>query len=298
MDLRAVARRHWWTATVAVLAAVVLGLVVVMLAMIGNLSAQQARQAKAVTLLSSNLSSAQSQLREHGITPSQPPPAQIIAQAGPPGATGATGPQGPGPSDTQVEAAVAAYLAVHPIPAGPAGPAPSTEVVAAAVTAYLKANPAPAGPAGPTGAQGPGPSDQQIADAVATYLKTNPPPAGPQGPAGVQGSPGVQGPAGEPGAPGASGAQGAPGPAPAGWTFTMAGVTYECAPDSQQPAPHYTCTPQASPSPSPTSSSTAPAAKRHSSTGAVGSSSRFPRSWPVLLLSAVLVWPPEKRLTL
>lgn len=116
-----------------------------------------------------------------------------------------------------------------------------------------------AGPAGSPGAPGasgapgsPGPSGA----------------AGSPGPPGADGQPGAQGdpgPAGADGQPGATGPSGPPGPqgpsgaAPAGWSWSDPnGRTYTCAPDQQQPAPHYTCALAASPTSTPPPTSPAP----------------------------------------
>jgi hypothetical protein len=115
------------------------------------------------------------------------------------------------------------------------------------------------GPAGSSGANGaPGsPGASGSPGAVGNPGPSGAPgAAGSPGPAGAQGSAGPagpQGPAGDPGPSGAPGAPGAPGSPPAGWTWTDAsGNTYNCAPDAQQPAPHYTCTLATSPSPTST----------------------------------------------
>ncbi len=126
MDLAAAARRHWWSAIIVAIATATVVVVVIMLAKLGAASQQLAQQSKAISLLSTGLSDAQGQLKANGITPKQPPPAQIIAQAGPPGPPGI---QGPGPSDTQVQAAEQAYLIAHPI----AGQPPTDAQVAAVV---------------------------------------------------------------------------------------------------------------------------------------------------------------------
>lgn len=297
MDPQAWARHHWWTVARASLAAAALVVVWIMLSKIGtaskqlsDLRSQQTQQSRAVTLLSSNLADAQAQLKAHGITPTQPPPAQIIAQAGPPGPQGA---QGPGPSDAQVQAAVQAYLTAHPI----AGQPPTDAQVAAVVAVYMAQHPpvaGPTGPAGATGAQGPPPSDAQIAAAVEAWEQAHPAPSGPTGPSGPPGPTGVgqtgpqgpPGPSGAPGASGASGAPGSPGPAcPGGYTPTPEKVNGHDAILCEQP----TSAPPSSPTPSGTATAAAYRAPAHMP----GASSS--RTWPVLLLSAVLVWPPEKR---
>src|SRR5581483_6556741 len=64
-----------------------------------TVSAQQST----IDRVGSALGTVEDQLKAHGISPSAPPPAQLI-----------TGPPGPGPSDAQVQAAVDVYLAAHP----------------------------------------------------------------------------------------------------------------------------------------------------------------------------------------
>jgi len=247
-----VRRRGLWTSVwaLAVLAVLVLVWMVTRLgAASDQLDAQRRQldvQSTAIAQLAAGLGTTEQQLKEHGISPSAPPPASIIAQAGPPGPPGA---QGPGPSDAQVQLAVDGYLAANP----PTGKVPAAQVEAD-VTAYLAANPP---------APGPPPSDAQVASAVAAYLAANPAPSGAPGPTGSPGANGQNGAPGPAGTQGPQGPAGPPGPAggpPAGWSWTdPSGATYTCAPDSQTPAPHYTCTP-APPSPSPSAStpSTAP----------------------------------------
>ena len=284
MDLQARVRRHWWTATRVCLAVAALAVVAVMMLKIGAASRQLDKQAKIIASLVSIGNGAQNQLKQLGVTPSQPAPAQVIAQAGPPGPQGAVGATGPGPSDAQVQAAVQAYLTAHPI----AGQPPTSEQVAAVVTVYMTQHPAPSGAAGPTGAQGPPPTDAQIAAAVAAWEQTHPAPSGPPGPPGPSGvgETGPQGPQGEPGSAGPSGPAGSPGPAcPSGYQPTPEKINGHDAVVCEQ-------TPLPSPS-SPTPSGTATAAKR-SSTRTTGEPLRLPHAWPVLL-SAVLVWPPERR---
>lgn len=261
------ARHLLFRSGVAVLGAAIVGVSAFMLVELGiasrqldGLRAQQTQQSKVVSDLATNLAGAQEQLKQHGITPKQPPPAQIIAQTGPPGVAG---PQGPGPSDAQVQAAVQAYLSAHPI----AGVPPTQAQVAAVVAVYMTQHPPAAGSPGPTGAVGPsgavgsagtGPSDAQIAAAVAVWEQAHPvvAPSGPSGaqgppgptgvgetgPQGPQGSPGASGASGVSGASGASGASGSPGSDPSGWTYVDAlGVTHTCSPDSGTPSPHYAC---------------------------------------------------------
>lgn len=250
-------RDRWWSAVLVVAGAAVLGLFAWTNTKLHTASDQIGSLRADQTKLSSALTDAEVLLRAHDISPVPPPPEKLIS--GPPGPAG---PAGPGPSDAQIQAAVAAYLGAHPI----AGVPPTQDQIAAVVAVYLAQHPAPAGAPGPTGAPGPGPTDSQIAAAVATWQTAHPTvgpsgPSGPPGPSGAQGptgapgapgapgasgasgAPGAPGPTGPAGQPGASGASGAPGRDPAGWTYTDAvGIKHTCAPDSQTPAPHYSCT--------------------------------------------------------
>jgi hypothetical protein len=107
------------------------------------------------------------------------------------GAEGPAGPPGPGPSDSQVYAAVAEYLADNPVTAD----GPSSAEIATAVANHLRDYP-------------PGPTPEQVAAAVASYLTANPPAAGEDGTDGSDGADGATGP------PGPEGPQGEPGPPP------------------------------------------------------------------------------------
>jgi hypothetical protein len=168
-------------------------------------------------------------------TPSVPAPAATVTVT-------ATPPPGVGPSDLQVSSAVAVYCAAH---SGCAN----------------------------------GPTTTQVAQAVATYCTRAGECNGPVGAAGVPGRSGVSGAPGASGAPGSAGrdglnatpeqvaaavssycstrdnCQGATGTAgaagfpPAGFTFTIGGLTgnttYQCTPDTPPAAgsqPNYTCT--------------------------------------------------------
>lgn len=170
---------------------------------------------------------------------------------GPAGPQGQQGQQGPGPSDAQVQTAVAAYFAEHPV-VNSAPPAPS--VVQAFVTAYLQQHPVPAGSPGATGAAGAagrdgatGAAGRGIASISCTsthLLVTYNDQAGTTQDLGA-GSCG-QGPAGS---PGPAGPQGEPGKPVASYTYTVPGAlgstTYECTWDQQSTtAPHYSCAQQ------------------------------------------------------
>lgn len=164
-----VMRARWWPLALGALSAAVLAVLVWMLLRLGTASSElealrsrSSVQDATISQLSGGLSTTEAQLRAHGVTPSAPPPAQIVQ-----GVAGPAGAQGPGPSDGQVRAAVDAYLAAHP-PAPGAG-ASDTQVLDA-VTVYLVAHPP---------APGPPPSDDQVAAAVAAYMAAHPPPAGP-----------------------------------------------------------------------------------------------------------------------
>jgi hypothetical protein len=199
---------------------------------IGTLQAQS-------SALAGGLQTAESQLEAHGITPSVAAPSEIISQV--------AGPSGPGPSDSQVQAAVNAYLDAHP-PTANVDPA----ALSLTVDAYLEQHPP---------SPGPPPASSAVAAAVADYLASNPPPSGPAGP---QGSPGADG-VGQTGPAGPAGPSGAPGSPPAGWTWEdPQGNTYDCTEDDGTPAPHYTC---ALVTPSSTATSTTPAPTTSAPTG-------------------------------
>lgn len=68
---------------------------------------------------------------------------------------------------------------------------------------------------------------------------------GPAGPPGPQGEPGPAGPQGEPGPAGPSGPVGPVGPSGAmeSWTFTLAGITYQCVINGTPPPFSYACEP-------------------------------------------------------
>lgn len=247
---------HIAAAVFIVLAAVVMLALRSQAARVDALTAGGQARDRAIAALASGDSQLRSQVKRLGGTPAVPPPQVIIS-----GVAGAQGIQGPGPSDSQVASAVAAYLAAHPVPGV------SASQVAAAVSVYLAASPPPSGPAGP------GPSDQQVASAVASYLQANPPPSGP---------------------PGADGKDGANGSPPAGWVFEAAGVTYDCVPDGGSPAPHYTCpprSPSASPSQSPgpsVSSSSSPTAGPIASPADSITPPASPQPSPTVTMSAFL----------
>ena len=212
-------RRRSLIAGAAVFAVALAGLVVFLIVVvlhastqIAGLTAGKATQDAQIQGLAGAVDSARAQIKGLGATPVVPAPSEILKTISVPGPAGPAGPAGVGATG----------------PAGAAGSPGSPGAAGVSVT----------GPAGASGAAGNvGPSG----------------PAGPQGEPGVPGSPGTPGAPGSPGAIGPSGPagqDGAPGSPPAGWSWTdPSGNTYECAEDDGTPAPHYTCTLQASPSP-------------------------------------------------
>lgn len=171
--------------------------------------------------------------------------ASVLATATPSAIPGPQGPTGPGPSQQQVEQAVASYCALLTCGTGPTAPQ-----VAQAVATYCNVHgqcrgpvgdtgaPGSAGATGPVGSTGPPGSqgDQgdpgqnatadQIADAVATYCTAH------------------SNCAGSNGANGASGDPGKPGEPPVSWTYTDAlGGSHTCTrTDPFDPtAPTYAC---------------------------------------------------------
>lgn len=166
--------------------------------------------------------------------------ASVLATATPVVIPGPQGPQGPGPSQSQIEQAVASYCALVTCGTGPTAPQ-----VAQAVATYcnshgqcvgLSGSTGPVGPTGSTGPVGnPGAAGQnatadQIADAVTTYCGAH---------NNCAGKDGSDGPAG------ASGASGQSGQPPISWVYTDAlGVEHTCnrADPFDPAAPKYVCT--------------------------------------------------------
>lgn len=202
-----------------------------------QLAAQQADAAVAAQRLAG-------QVQALGATPIVSPPTPVAPVTG---AQGPRGAQGPGPSQQQIDDAVAAYLAVHP-------PAPgkdaTAEQVAAAAGAYLSAHPPQPGRP---------PTAEEIAGAVSTYCSTHGGCAGPAGrsatdsqvaqavaaycgqePSPCAGPVGADGPSGPPGPTGATGPPGSP---PAGWTYSDAlGVQHTCTRNNDDDSsPTYNC---------------------------------------------------------
>jgi hypothetical protein len=151
-------------------------------------------QGAQIAALDAALGDEQANAEDHGIEPVAPPAEELLDDPNYSGPQGPQGEPGPGPSDAQVYAAVADYLAAHPVTAD----GPSSAQIAAAVAAYLSDYP-------------PGPTPEQVSAAVAAYLTEHPPAAGADGADGtngVDGSPGPTGPAGP------TGPQGEAGPPP------------------------------------------------------------------------------------
>ena len=168
--------------------------------------------------------------------------ASVLATATPVVIPGPQGPPGPGPSQQQIEQAVASYCALVTCVTGPTAPQ-----VAQAVATYCNIHGQCQGPSGPpgvsgsTGPDGPigstGPvgspgqnaTADQIADAVTTYCAAH------NNCAGNDGSDGQ---------PGASGASGQPGQPPVSWTYVDAlNVQHTCnrADPFDPNAPTYVC---------------------------------------------------------
>jgi hypothetical protein len=167
----------WAVVAVSLLLAVALGWTVTQVQQQGDANAHQSEQ---IDALAAALAAEQDAAEERGETPVAPDPQDLLED---PEFTPEPGPQGepgPGPSDSQVYAAVSAFFTAHPVEDGEdAAPAD----IAAAVGNYLTEHPPEQGDPGPP------PSGQQVAAAVETYLIANPPPAGPPGENGEDASP-------------------------------------------------------------------------------------------------------------
>lgn len=140
--------------------------------------------------------------------------------------------QAVGPSQEDIESAVAAYLRRNP---PPAGRAPTTGEVTAAVVQYLTAHPPQPGRA---------PTAQEIAVAVQQYLTANPPAAGKDAPAPTDEQVQAAVDAYIAAHPPASGTAGSNGKPPESWTWTSAGGTrHVCTrANDDDSAPTYSCT--------------------------------------------------------
>lgn len=144
--------------------------------------------------------------------------------AGPPGSRGEPGDSVRGPKGDPGEQGEPGDPGESGEP-GSAGPSGSPGRPGEAGEDGNQGSPGPSGEPGSDGAPG--------ADGAAGADGADGEP-GPPGPQGEPGPAGPQGPAGE------RGEQGPAGPAPASWTFTYRGATYECTPDSDG-STHYTC---------------------------------------------------------
>ncbi|HEY9375052.1 hypothetical protein [Streptomyces sp.] len=121
---------------------------------------------------------------------------------------------------------------------GPTGPAGQTVV-------GPRGLPGPSGPPGPAGRDGKPGKDGAVGLQGVPGLKGDPGatvtgPPGVKGDAGADGKDGKDGSAGPEGKQGEPGPRGETGPAPASWTFTYLGVTYQCTPD-EAGSTSYTC---------------------------------------------------------
>jgi hypothetical protein len=103
-----------------------------------------------------------------------------------------------------------------------------------------KGDPGDPGSPGPSGSPGSDGKDGDDGTAGSPGPSGSPGSPGADGAAGEAGPPGPQGEPGPEGPAGPQGEQGPAGPAPAGWTFTYRGATYECTPDGDG-STHYTC---------------------------------------------------------
>lgn len=174
---------------------VVLGLVLLVLAWTIVRLSTQSRQ---IAALSTALSQEQHAAKQEGRTPVAPPPGRIIHS---PGVVGTPkpipSPSPVGPSDVQVQDAVAVYFAVHP----PVAPGPDVATVRTFVAQYIAAHPpapGPTGPSGPSGSPGPPGASGVPGEPGPTGASGDIGPSGPEGPPGPEGP---QGPPGEVGSP-------------------------------------------------------------------------------------------------
>jgi hypothetical protein len=159
-------------------------------------------------------------------TPYTAPP-QPTATVTVTGAKGDTGNTGAGPTQAEVQAAVALFCA-----SGACGQPPTAAQVAQAVATYCggangckgsDGTPGAPGASGAPGAAGQNATPDQIAAAVASYCAAN-------------SCQGATGPTGPPGPNGLG---------VGGFTFTVPGLTgsttYTCSPDTSSSSSHYTC---------------------------------------------------------
>lgn len=203
------------------------------------------------------LGTANSSLTRAGLPPvptptvAGPAPTVTVTRSPDSGPAGPTGATGPGPSQVQIQNAVASHCA-----AVKCGSPPTPAQVAQAVATYCRSDGRCRGPSGPSGAIGtpgksgppgsPGAPGQnatadQVADAVATYCAAHDDCRGEQGSSGEQGP---SGPAGAPGSAGPTGAPGDDGQPPISWTYTDAlGRDHTCTRTDpfDASAPTYSC---------------------------------------------------------
>jgi len=141
---------------------------------------ENSHQSEQIDALAAALAAEQEAAEDRGETPVAPDPEDLLDDPEYSPEPGPQGDPGPGPSDTQVYAAVTDYFTAHPVEDGEdASPA----AIAAAVGNYLTEHPPEQGDPGPP------PSGQQVADAVAAYLTANPPPPGKDGEDGEDATP-------------------------------------------------------------------------------------------------------------
>lgn len=150
---------------------------------------QDQHQGAQIDALYAALGDSQTQIEDLGGDPVAPAPEDLLEDpeySPQPGPSGPPGPPGPGLTDSEIEAAFAAYFAEHPYQFEP-----SAAELTAAFASVLRDNPDLL--------------NDQLYSAMAAYLAENPPPPGPAGPAGADGADGADG---------QDGAQGEPGPPP------------------------------------------------------------------------------------
>jgi len=163
----------WAVALVSAAFAVVLGVLIHQV----DIMRQQ------ITALDAALGDEQANVEDLGGEPVAPDAEELLDDPEYSPLPGPKGDPGPGPSDTQVYAAVASYFTAHPVEDGEDGANASPAAIAAAVGNYLAEHPPEQGDPGPP------PTGEQVAAAVEAYLIANPPPAGPPGEDGEDASP-------------------------------------------------------------------------------------------------------------
>lgn len=177
-----VAKRRLGDIAVVLISLAFAAVLAVLVHEVGAMRHESEVQSQQLDALEQALGDEQSNVEDLGGEPVAPPPEELLADPEYSPSPGPSGPAGPGPSDAQVYAAVAAYLADNPVTAE----GPSSAEIAAAVANYLVDYP-------------PGPTPEQVATAVAAYLTEHPPAAGSDGADGSPGPAGPPGPQGEAG---------------------------------------------------------------------------------------------------